>query len=743
MAMTPLKHSRQRIRVSSATYVALLVVILCMSWGISDRSSRLHVARSLQPNGCRHNLSVAAHGDAETDARGVLQLETYFIKHPNVAGLILLKHAGVLRPTLRLYNVGNRAASAHHTFESKLAYSKSAGAVMNALLDIAVNELKACAVWEVDVNSTMTNDLHLGDMQSHLRPHRQPQGQGTSYYAVRPREQSTNRMSVINAYPLFSPTSYYAPRGYPAERVREDQRGEGNSAPELVRASLTSADDVIVIQSSIDGVPDTIDSVYMPFHLHHEPYLSAVILPSGTLHPYNRLATMHTYEALWALFAPVSVPFDISDIVRGYLAQAIFPLIGKYMAVVRPVLSRDRALPGVHKHTETLDAVVNHAAEWSQHAQVKCMHEPKHQDCQDAGTLMIALYKGLAGKGTLSKLDAHGAKRWIAALRANDYRFPRRLSQPVDIVRSPKRPHQLNMHAVVQLNWANQFAGILPIWHALHAAEYKQVTYHISRRADLKHPSPTIGIFPHITFVLDDRPKDRVSGIRSYECVIKAWSVHDPTTEALLYIQDDAFADTSFLVQWLQNTSSCVTMTGKRGGKWEVGSGGVGEIGDDLPLNLSDWRHQAWSWARYPEHQLAMKHFLDHIDSNKDAFTCAGPNMTSGNFLWALSEAVAVRTTCQGAKPQILFDLLQAAVDSNLWLELAWPLSVRCAFRKDEIYHYGLYTTWNEQRNNENATWHAYLTRQHDVFHPVKLTSALMTRLLLRDDSWGRLMHNS
>lgn len=101
---------------------------------------------------------------------------------------------------------------------------------------------------------------------------------------MRPREQSEKHdlLPVINAYPLFSPTHYYAPRGYPADRVREDQRGEGDNAPELVRANLTSADDVIVIQSSIDGVPDAFDNVYMPWRLHHDPYLSAVIIPSGT-----------------------------------------------------------------------------------------------------------------------------------------------------------------------------------------------------------------------------------------------------------------------------------------------------------------------------------------------------------------------------------------------------------------------------------------------------------------------------
>lgn len=160
-----------RICFPAATYVTLIILLLCSSllWVISEHwSGRLQVVRGLDGVGCRYDLSIAAHGDADTDAKGVLQLETYLNKHPNVAGLILLKRAGVLRPSLRLYNVGNRAAGLRRIFERNSAFTRSCGAVMNALLAIAVNDLKSCAVWEVDVNSTMIGDVRPLNLSSHL-----------------------------------------------------------------------------------------------------------------------------------------------------------------------------------------------------------------------------------------------------------------------------------------------------------------------------------------------------------------------------------------------------------------------------------------------------------------------------------------------------------------------------------------------------------------------------------------------
>jgi hypothetical protein len=88
--------------------------------------------------------------------------------------------------------------------------------------------------------------------------------------------------------------------------------------------------------------------------------------------------------------------------------------------------------------------------------------------------------------------------------------------------------------------------------------------------------------------------------------------------------------------------------------------------------------------------------------------------------------------------PHLLFDLLQLASDAGLWLEIALPTCMICAFNERDIMHHRLYTNWDyaRYRNNASFTWSQYMTRKHNVYHPIKLTGALMARLQKRDDGW-------
>jgi hypothetical protein len=223
--------------------------------------------------------------------------------------------------------------------------------------------------------------------------------------------------------------------------------------------------------------------------------------------------------------------------------------------------------------------------------------------------------------------------------------------------------------------------------------------------------------------LLDDRPFDKTSGHLSYQCAIQAWGVNNPTTDALVYLQEDAYVNRIFFERWL-NSSTCVSLT-----SWE----------GKLPRNLDAWKNETWPWATYPAEQLAMKHFVDLVTLRKDVIKCVGHDFTADDFVFSLSEVVAMRTTCRKTKPELQLATLQAAEDSNLWLELAWPMSVKCAYTEKDIFRYKLYTRWDAQGNNLSATWDQYMLHAHDVYHPVKISNGLMFRLIMRDDGWSQV----
>ena len=90
---------------------------------------------------------------------------------------------------------------------------------------------------------------------------------------------------------------------------------------------LGSSREVGVIQYLADSNPD-IDAIHrlskplpMTFPLDGE---LPVLVPTHAYSPYNAQATIHTRNAMFAMFLPSTVPGRVSDIWRGYFAQCIF-----------------------------------------------------------------------------------------------------------------------------------------------------------------------------------------------------------------------------------------------------------------------------------------------------------------------------------------------------------------------------------------------------------------------------------
>ena len=51
-------------------------------------------------------------------------------------------------------------------------------------------------------------------------------------------------------------------------------------------------------------------------------------IPKHIITPYNAQATMHFYDAFWALYLPVTVAGRVSDIWRSYFSQSLFSSLG-------------------------------------------------------------------------------------------------------------------------------------------------------------------------------------------------------------------------------------------------------------------------------------------------------------------------------------------------------------------------------------------------------------------------------
>jgi hypothetical protein len=51
-------------------------------------------------------------------------------------------------------------------------------------------------------------------------------------------------------------------------------------------------------------------------------------IPQNIVTPYNAQATLHFYDAFWALYLPVTVAGRVSDIWRSYFTQSLFSSLG-------------------------------------------------------------------------------------------------------------------------------------------------------------------------------------------------------------------------------------------------------------------------------------------------------------------------------------------------------------------------------------------------------------------------------
>ncbi len=143
---------------------------------------------------------------------------------------------------------------------------------------------------------------------------------------------ATNR-SVVNAYEFLGQSTIW-PRGYPLDAVAD---------PPEYHVMKCEKPKPLVQQGVVDGDPD-IDAIYrltrkdkgVRLDVQFDRAQDVVVLPKGTMCPYNAQNTLYVYDAFWTLLLPGTVNMRITDIWRSYFMQRMLWEIGGHLSFFPP-----------------------------------------------------------------------------------------------------------------------------------------------------------------------------------------------------------------------------------------------------------------------------------------------------------------------------------------------------------------------------------------------------------------------
>lgn len=479
-------------------------------------------------------------------------------------------------------------------------------------------ERRACAVWDFDDDNVVLVPDLVAAARAALTPLMQPTGEFSTQsepvlMGVRPRGELPPAFPfrVTNPYLALSPTRFLWPRGYPVQLSHDGHTGASPDTPELVRMAATAGEDVAVIQAAADGNPD-VDAL---FRLTMEPGptrfvggLPVVLLAPGAVSPYNAQATLQRPRGYWAQYLPITVHGRVSDIWRSYIAQTVFSLCGLHVGFTTAWVRHDRSdhnllgdLKAEAPLYELAAPLLAHLAAWRSVALARC--EAATRYVCTAGGLLEHLIIDLYEHGVLDASDVRGVQAWLRALLEAGYEFPRfRAVPPAHGVLSPSRPAAIPAHVAVHIN--SGFSSSIPLWHALHAAQFASVSYHVEPGSGDTAPLPS-SAFPALTrsSSLDRGSADPpVPGFLAYSSFLDVWqeigsafghrgtrpgtatdTLVSPHARAVVFQHDDAFVCPAMVKAWMDSSDNCMASA-------EAAS---------LP-HMDSWGVNRWTWLQYP-----------------------------------------------------------------------------------------------------------------------------------------------
>ena len=143
-----------------------------------------------------------------------------------------------------------------------------------------------------------------------------------------------------------------------------------------------------------------------------------LIMPHGTLSPYNAQATLVNRPAFWSLLLPVSVHGRVSDIWRSYIGQRLLWDIGMNIAFVAPWVDQHR-----NAHNPLADMKAEEDLYFKSLELVRFLQTWQGQALTLPGRyeeLIVALYE----REYPDIDDVYLAQHWLQALHDVGYEFP-------------------------------------------------------------------------------------------------------------------------------------------------------------------------------------------------------------------------------------------------------------------------------------------------------------------------------
>jgi len=334
---------------------------------------------------------------------------------------------------------------------------------------------------------------------------------------------------VFNPYPLMGssiPNSW--PRGFPIHSSI-DENFHGNI---LYGSKKYSMKQIGVLQFVANENPD-IDAVHrmtkpLPMYFKgRDQGGSPIVTPLHAFVPYNAQATIHTPYSLWATLLPSTVPGRVSDIWRGYFAEAIFQEYGLQVAFLPPDITQKR-----NPH----DLMADMDAERDLYHKTSVLIHFLNDWIPETETVpgrMEELWISLYERGYIEEEDVRLVQLWLSALIESGYDF--------NMLRRRDRQHHVVLMG--QYNYDHD-ANKLRFWN--------QKWREVFDIVEVRGPFPDEKIATLRAAGINAHKGGEDNGYFSpIVNFLSSLSMHseNPRVEGVIYLHDDAILDMSQLTR--------------------------------------------------------------------------------------------------------------------------------------------------------------------------------------------------
>ena len=144
-------------------------------------------------------------------------------------------------------------------------------------------------------------------------------------------------------------------------------------------------------------------------------------IPINVVTPYNAQASLHFYNAFWALYLPVTVTGRVSDIWRSYFSQALFKFLNISVGFLpRPLVVQDR-----NPHSKIADFEAELDLYMKSSELVKFItSQVGLNEYKNVPQAMESLWISLYQRGYIELEDIINLQKWLQTLCDIGYKFP-------------------------------------------------------------------------------------------------------------------------------------------------------------------------------------------------------------------------------------------------------------------------------------------------------------------------------